>query len=112
MAEYINIITRSCHFLISYRIGHLDLYTYDITLILLIVVIEAAASHMFEDQKEALKLLKKNPGARFKVFRSRKDAESFAGLRENLSTPRSVEIERKEKNATLPKVSCMGMMLF
>ncbi|PIK44362.1 putative ankyrin repeat and LEM domain-containing protein 2 [Apostichopus japonicus] len=64
-----------------------------------------AASHMFEDQKEALKLLKKNPGARFKVFRSRKDAESFAGLRENLSTPRSVEIERKEKNATLPKLS-------
>ncbi|KAJ8028716.1 Ankyrin repeat and LEM domain-containing protein 2 [Holothuria leucospilota] len=51
-----------------------------------------AVSHLFEDQKEALKLLKKNPGARFKVFRSQKEAESFAGLRENLSTPRSVEV--------------------
>lgn len=65
---------------------------------------------MFEDQKEALRLLKKNPGARFKVFRSRKDAESFAGLRENLSTPRSAEPENKGKSATapVPKVCISG----
>ncbi|XP_022091551.1 ankyrin repeat and LEM domain-containing protein 2-like isoform X2 [Acanthaster planci] len=43
---------------------------------------------IFQDRKEALNIAKKNKGARFKVFKTKEEAESFAKSNQDLSTPK------------------------
>ncbi|XP_038055658.1 ankyrin repeat and LEM domain-containing protein 2-like [Patiria miniata] len=53
---------------------------------------QAAASSdevlIFQDRKEVLVIAKKNKGARFKVFKTKEEAEKFAKTNQDLSTPK------------------------
>ncbi|XP_033632059.1 ankyrin repeat and LEM domain-containing protein 2-like [Asterias rubens] len=43
---------------------------------------------IYQDRKEALTVAKKNKGARFKVFKTKEEAETFAKSNQDLSTPK------------------------
>ncbi len=50
-----------------------------------------SSAHVYENRKEAFALMKKNKGARFKVFKTQQEAETFVNSEHDLSTPKRVE---------------------
>ena len=62
---------------------------------------------IYQDRKEALTIAKKNKGARFKVFKTKEEAETFAKSNQDLSTPKppseasSNQVNRKSNGIVL-----------
>ncbi|XP_072040627.1 ankyrin repeat and LEM domain-containing protein 2-like isoform X2 [Amphiura filiformis] len=48
-------------------------------------------ARVYENRKEAFDMMKKNKGARFKVFKSQQEAETFVNSHQDLSTPKRTE---------------------